>query len=174
MEIISLIFGILGLVATLFGTALAFVTYVSPMTRFNWYLKNPRNWKKARADYLQIFQYEGQPGFQIVSNHGEAEVEHFQDEWIYNYPDMTHNSSYFVELHANGVFICRELFVTLDGGRGFIPVPNVDYVEDKAIYSYNSLQVMLARVISTFPRGKAASIEEFAAEQKIPIQINGK
>src|SRR5579884_3759106 len=124
MVALGLIIGILGLLATLFGTYIAYETYISPMTRFKKFLKKANNWEVvSKDDSSDIYRYKRQPGYQLTIDWSKSLVHGFKEPWIRQYPDENNNTSYHVVLEANGVFLNKELFVTLDGGREFVPVP---------------------------------------------------
>lgn len=172
ITVLGLILGILGLLATCAGLYISYVSYINPMKRFTKYLSKPEGWERANKDaHLTVFRYKKQPGFQITSNWNEVVTEGFTESWIRDYPDREHNSSYYVTLEANGVFLLKELFVTLDGGRGFVPVPKIKLVgkNKKRHFYYNQLQIRLARIISSYPLED--SIEKFASTQKVEIEV---
>lgn len=98
-------------------------------------------------------------------------VENFHEEWMNDalYPDKTHNASYYVRLEANGMLLDKELFVSLDGHRWFVPVPRIEMSKTKSgerIFitrlGKSSSQISLVNVILTtkefmiLPRVKAS------------------
>ena len=77
-------------------------------------------------------------------------MENFHEEWINDslYPDKTNNASYYVRLEANSMLLDKELFVSLDGHRYFVPVPKVLRVEnDKREFYYDRQQIQLAKIV---------------------------
>jgi hypothetical protein len=166
----SLFLGILGLIATIVGSALSYVTYVNPFVRFKWYLKRSSKWEKInRDDHSTFYGYIHQPGYTVSADWDREVVRGYNEEWIRAYPDRENNTSYYVEMHANGIFLGRELFVSLDGGRIFVPAPRVKRVDDIMMYYYNELQILLAKIISWY--NWEVSIEEFAASQNIRLLL---
>jgi len=113
------IVGILGLIATLVGTHLAYISFVNPLKRFNKYLEKADNWERfiGIESHLYYYRYKKYPSFQLVIDWDRAIVENFREEWINDalYPDKTNNASYYVRLEANGMLLDKELFVSLDG-----------------------------------------------------------
>lgn len=172
MTIISLSIGILGLIATILGTCLAYISLVNPWVRFEWYLKNARSWEKITLDrHLTIYRHNKYPGFQIITDWDRPVVENFREGWMADFLDMEHNVSYSARIEANGTYIRDELFVSVDGGRGFVPVPRYRLDANSNKYYYDKIQVQLANIICEYPRGYGEDIKGFAASQKIPIQI---
>lgn len=172
VTIISLAIGVLGLVTTIIGTYLTYISFINPWIRFEKYLKKPNDWEKIIPEQnLTIYRHKKYPGFQVITNWDESIVNNFQEDWIGNFPDKEHNTSYRVRLEANSIFLRKELFVSLDGGRGFVPVPKRKLDGASFEYYYDKLQVQLANIIGEYPRGSVENIESFAATQKIPIKI---
>lgn len=171
VTIISLIIGVLGFVATLVGTYLTYISYINPVhKRFQKYLNKPGDWERVFKDqHLTVFRHKDHLGFQITINWNETIVSDYRETWIRRYPDQEHNNSYLVAMEANGIFIGKELFVSLDGGRGFVPVPRIRMEGEERKFYYDSLQVKLARIVAKYPLER--SLEEFAASQAIPIEM---
>lgn len=174
-EILSLILGILGLVATLVGTYLTWISFVNPMKRFKKYLKKPLNWEQFQGieNHLSIYRHKKYPNFQIVINWDEEVVENFHEEWINDslYPDKTNNASYYVRLEANSMLLEKELFVSLDGHRCFVPAPKISFGEtDEREFYYDEQQIQLAKIVGKHNFEK--DIYEFAKECKKDIEIN--
>jgi len=171
ITILGFIIGILGLVATLVGTYFTYISFVNPITRFKKYLKNPKDWEKFQGTemHLSIFRLKKYPNFQIVIDWDKPVVENYKEEWIRDYPDKEHNASYFVRLEANAMLLEKELFVSLDGGRIFIPSPRRTLKNDELVYWYDPIQIQLANIIGEYYLEK--DINEFAKQQKKPILI---
>jgi hypothetical protein len=172
MIILSLIIGVLGLIATLVGGYFTYISFVNPMSRLKKYLKNPNNWEKFQGEEfnLSIYRHKKYPNFQILVDWNKKVVEHYQEEWIRDYPDKENNASYFVRLEANAMLLAVELFVVLDGGRGFVPSPRRSYEQKELVYYYEPIQIQLAKIIGEYSWEK--DIYEFASKQKKPIKIN--
>ncbi|WP_437286640.1 hypothetical protein [Sorangium sp. So ce406] len=58
----------------------------------------------------------------ITIGWGLRSLDDFQEDWANGFPDP-HASSSFVDMFYNGTLIYRELYVTVDGGRVALPVP---------------------------------------------------
>lgn len=159
------IFGFFGLITGLVGMWFSYITYSSPMIRFKWYLKHKKNWK-------QIFpRAKGQSEYYQYYKHPEFCIEEFDDRkwdreepWISKTirPDKNLHS-YQVALKVNGNIIHTENFIYMDGGRYYVPIPNVEYAgtgnEDDNIYYYDKTQVLLAGVLGKYHNDKC--LEEF-------------
>ncbi|PIR96837.1 MAG: hypothetical protein COT91_04580 [Candidatus Doudnabacteria bacterium CG10_big_fil_rev_8_21_14_0_10_41_10] len=179
ITIISLLIGLLGLVATLVGTYLSYISFVNPLKRFNKYLKNPENWEKFQGieAHLSFYRHKKYPNFQIVIDWDKELVENFHEEWMNDalYPDKTNNASYYVRLEANGMLLDKELFVSLDGHRYFVPVPRVSISKtktDERDFYYDTRQIQLANIVGKYHFGDKG-IYDFAKSQSKPIEIRG-
>lgn len=177
ITILSLMIGILGLVATLVGTYFAYISFINPMVRFKKYLKNPENWEKFQGieDHLSFYRHKKYPNFQIVIDWDKELVENFHEEWINDglYPDKTNNASYCVRLEANAMLLDKELFVSLDGHRYFVPVPRVSVSNPETgerDFYYDTRQIQLANIVGVYHFGDK-NIYDFAKAQKKPILI---
>ncbi|OGC46756.1 MAG: hypothetical protein A3A94_01960 [Candidatus Portnoybacteria bacterium RIFCSPLOWO2_01_FULL_43_11] len=118
---------------------------------------------------MSIFRLKKYPNFQIVIDWDKPVVENYKEEWIRDYPDKEHNASYFVRLEANAMLLEKELFVSLDGGRIFIPSPRRTFKNDELVYWYDPIQIQLANIIGEYYLEK--DINEFTKQQKKPILI---
>lgn len=155
ITILSLIIGMFGLIATLVGIYFTYISFVSPVHRFKKYLKNPNDWEKFQGTeaHLSIYRHKKYPSFQIIIDWDKELVENFHEEWINDslYPDKTNNASYYVKLEANTVLLGKELFVSLDGHRYFVPVPRVRVQKDgNRNFYYDSQQIQLANIVGEY------------------------
>jgi hypothetical protein len=171
MTILSLIIGILGLIATICGTYFTYISFVNPIYRFKKYLKKSTDWEKFQGTdtHISIYRHKKYPTFQIIIDWDRPVVENYHEEWIRDYPDKEHNASYYVRLEANSMLLEKELFVSLDGDRGFIPSPRRFSKNNELHYWYSMIQIQLANIIGRYSWEK--DIYEFAAQQKKPISI---
>ncbi|MCL4353608.1 hypothetical protein M1615_04055 [Patescibacteria group bacterium] len=166
ITILSLIIGILGFVATLIGTYFTYISFVNPITRLKKYLRNPKDWEKFQGIemHLSIFRHKKYPNFQIIIDWDKPVIKNYQEEWIEYYPDRKHNASYFVRLEANGMLLDKELFVSLDGSRYFVPAPRISVLETKngeRDFYYDAHQIQLANIIGKY-YFEGESIYDFA------------
>ena len=177
ITILGFIIGILGLIATLTGTYFTYISFVNPITRFRKYLKNPNDWEKFQGieNHLSFYRHKKYPNFQIVIDWDSPVVENFHEEWINDaiYPDKTNNSSYCVRLEASGMLLDKELFVSLDGHRWFVPVPRVKISKtkkDERDFYYDMRQIQLANIIGMY-HFEDKNICGFAKMQSKSIEI---
>lgn len=175
ITILGLILGILGLIATLVGTYLSWISFVNPMNRFKKYLKNQKVWEKFQGieNHLSFYRHKKYPNFQIVIDWDKELVENFYEEWMNDalFPDKTNNASYYVRLEANGMLLEKELFVSLDGHRYFVPVPKILSVKnDKREFYYDKRQIQLANIVGLY-HFENKNIYDFAKECKKLILI---
>lgn len=113
------------------------------------------------------------PSYQIENTY-EVEVENFSEPWTKGFPDP-HASSYNVNLNISGATMHQELFVSLDGGRYFVPIPEVrvennslESYERSFIYDSGSLRFLLGKVIGRFYFSDS-NLVVFAARHGIEI-----
>jgi len=177
ITIISLLIGLFGLIATLVGTYLTYISFVNPIKRFNKYLKDPENWEKFLGieAHLYFYRHKKYPNFQLVIDWDKKIIENFHEEWVNDalYPDKTNNASYYVQLEANGTLLDKELFVSLDGHRYFVPVPRVKMSETKTEernFYYDVRQIQLANIVGKYYFGDKG-IYDFVKNQSKPIVI---
>ncbi len=177
VTILSLLIGVLGLVATLVGTYLTYISFVNPIKRFNKYLKNPEDWEKfiGIESHLYFYRHKKYPSFQIVIDWDRSIVENFREEWINDslYPDKTNSTSYYVRLEANGMLLDKEVFVSLDGHRWFVPVPKIEMSKVKSgerNFYYDARQIQLAKIVGKY-HFDDKDIYGFAKIQSKPIEI---
>lgn len=173
-EIINQILGIVGLIATILGSYLTYISFVNPLIRFRKFLNKPNNWEKfiGIEPSIYYYRYRKYPNFQIVIDWNNAVVEGFKEEWTdkAHFPDSDNNASYFVQLKANGMLLDKELFVSLDGHRYFVPVPRTMMFEEERIFYYDSRQIQLANIIGEYYRDN--DILEFASRVGISINMS--
>ncbi len=177
ITILSLVIGIVGLVATAIGTYLTYISFVNPTKRFNKYLKKPDNWEQfiGIESHLYYYRHRKYPSFQLVINWDRSVVENFHEEWIKDalYPNKTNNASYYVMLEANGVLLDKELFVSLDGHRWFVPVPRIQISKikkDEREFYYEKRQIQVANIVGKY-HFEDKNIYDFAKMQSKPIKI---
>ena len=155
ITILGIVIGILGLLASIAGTYLAWISFVDPMQRFEKYLKDPNGWEKfiGIEDHIYFYRYKKYPNFRIVIDWNKAIERDFSEEWMNNIPisDKKNNASYIVSMEVNSMLIDKELFVSLDGHRYFVPVPNRFIVNDGIMtFFYNQRQVQLANIVGKY------------------------
>lgn len=172
ITILGIVIGIFGLAASIVGTYLAWISFVNPMRRFKKYLKNQNGWEKfiGIEDHIYFYRYRKYPNFQITIDWDKEIVANFYEEWIDNLliSDKDNNASYIVGIEINSILMDKELFVSLDGHRYFVPVPNrIIAKEGKANFFYSQRQVQLANIVGRYHFEK--NIFEFAKNADINI-----
>lgn len=176
MILLNYILGITGSIASIFGLYFTYISFINPIRRFNCFLSKSDNWEKfiGVENNLSIYRHKRYPNFQIVVDWSESVAENFHEEWIHSYPDNEHNASYFVRLESNGMLLDKEPFVSLDGGRYFVPVPRIEMSkteENKREFYYDKRQVQLANVIGEFYL-QGDDIHAFMSKQNEMSKIN--
>lgn len=167
ITIISLLIGLLGFIATLVGTYLTYISFVNPIIRFRRFLKKPKNWEKFEGVDANIYfyRYKKHPNFQIVIDWDKEIGDNFQEKWMNHYPDDQNNASYYVKLETNGILLDKELFVSLDGHRYFVPVPRVKRKGDVRSFYYDAKQVNISNIVGKY-HSDENDIYDFAKKQQ--------
>jgi hypothetical protein len=165
--------GWLGLILTLATLPLAIITYISPKHRLNRYLNHPSKWKEIDLDLLgfkSIWQFTPHPEFTIKQLDDTEEWAYDAVEpWMtYHFPDSS-KRTYRLHVRANDVVVYSELFISLDGGRYFVPLPRVAYAKDKSgnNYYYEPIQIKISRIVGSYYR--MSSIDEFINSNNLKV-----
>ena len=106
-------------------------------------------WTKSFVGHTEIWMADADNTFQIEQ--GESTRE-FKERWTTIYPDP-HSTAYPVYLKINGTTIKELTFISMDGGRIFVPMAEVR-LDAKKIPEYfwnlNSLEVWVCRIIGIY------------------------
>lgn len=172
IAVLGIILGILGLL----GTILTVITFVNPKLRVNYYLQKYNKWEEVHLNLgggNSLWRFKPHPEFTIEQQDDSEEWDFgVTESWMkYPLPDPSKHT-YMVHVKAGSTVIYAEKFITLDGGRYFVPLPRVKYHEQKKDneYFYVPLQVRIARIIGTYYR--MDSIDEFIKHNEIEIRDN--
>jgi hypothetical protein len=166
---------VLGLVATIAGTTLAYFTFISPMHRFRLYLRKSKRWEEVvvdRSGMDSYWRYDRHPEFVLERGDSDEWDPIVMESWMPHSPDTSKGRTQ-IFARVNGQHLFNEEFVSLDGGRNFVPLPRRQSVEGGSEYWYTSLQVSLARIVGHYYR-PVTSIDDFMAQQKIPVRKGNK
>jgi hypothetical protein len=123
-------------------------------------------WTKTVIDQTEIWIAEANTMFQIVQ--GEQSRD-FKERWTEVYPDPK-STAYPVFLKIAGSVIKEITFISMDGGRIFVPMPDirpsgastVDY-----FWNLDSLEVKLCRIIGNYYIYK--NLEGVASHSKVTL-----
>jgi hypothetical protein len=167
---------ILGLVATIIGSTLAFMTYISPIIRVRSYLKRKDKWEKVSFDLhgnSEAWRYKPHPEFTIEYTEEIKDWDRtITETWMkYPLPDPSKHSKK-LQVKVNGQIILAEEFIALDGGRYFVPLPRVKYAEEKKdnIYYYDEIQYLIGSIVGSYYRME--SLDEFVKHQELTVKFN--
>ncbi len=106
-------------------------------------------WAKVVVGHSEVWMADADNTFQIEQ--GES-TRDFREQWTTVYPDPN-SSTYPVYLKINGTTIKELTFVSMDGGRIFVPITGVRKVNGDAVerfWNLNSLEVKVCRIIGTY------------------------
>ncbi len=105
-------------------------------------------WKKEHINHREVWIAEDNNTFQIQSG---DEGDEFHESWTEMYPDQN-TRRYPVYLKIDNSIVKELDFISLDGGRIFVPMPDRT-VEDgnvKYLWNLNSLEIKVCKVIGHY------------------------
>lgn len=113
------------------------------------YLLDAALWKREHIDHQNVWICQDDNLFQIVEG---LEIDDFTESWTTVYPDKMGSSKHSVYLKINNVIIKQLLFVSCDGGRINVVIPNRSYESEEMEYYWyeNSLEFKVMRLIGSF------------------------
>lgn len=106
-------------------------------------------WEKTDIDYKEVWVCAADNTFQIVKGDQSRE---FNEQWTTVYPDR-HSYAYPVYLRIGGSTVKELTFISMDGGRIFVPMAEVRPVEETSVEHFwrgESLAVKVCRVIGDY------------------------
>jgi len=116
-------------------------------------------WTAERIDDLNVWICDQRATFKIVAL---GNFRDFHEEWTDRVPDTEHTSMSTIELRINNSAVRTLSFVSLDGGRYFVPLPRKLSLDRQAIYCWekSSLDYKVCQIIGRYYRGN--SLEDTA------------
>lgn len=126
------------------------------------------SWRKELIDHKEVWICDKDNTFQIEiggGHHGE-----FREKWTQVYPDKANVSRYPVYLKINNTVVKEFTFISCDGGRIFVPLPELKSENnDNVIYVWHrdALPFKVASIIGRYYIHK--NIEGVAQMSKIRI-----
>lgn len=145
---------------------------IESATTFNNFEKMLRssNWVKEHINNNEVWICEKNNTFQI---HINEDLRSFKEKWTSVFSDQN-ASMFYINLTINGIIIKSLPFISADGGRYTLPLPEVDFFENQPgfYWSPNSVEVKIAEIIGNFYRYK--SIKEVAEFTKIKLHSVNK
>jgi hypothetical protein len=157
MNILSWILAIFGLIASIVGCLLAYITFINPMFRLKRYLSKTENWEKIYKNRIKYnWHYKKHPEFYIEQSDDEEDRDNFTavESWMGYFPDPS-KKLYLMKVIFNGLVLITEDFISLDGGRYFVPLPRRELVsrsDSEFKYYYDSIQYKLGKILGDFYR----------------------
>jgi len=106
-------------------------------------------WRKSFVGHAEIWMADADNTFQIEQ--GESTRE-FRERWTTVYPDPN-STAYPVYLKINGVTIKELTFISIDGGRIFVPMAEarLDATgKPEYFWNLNGLEVCVCRIIGSY------------------------
>lgn len=123
------------------------------------------SWRKELIDHKEIWICDKDNTYQI--ERGDCGGE-WQEKWAKVYPDAN-ASEYSVYLKINNTIIKKLTFISCDGGRIFVPLPELQSDGQQAVYIWksDSLPYRVCQIIGKYYIHK--TIEGVAQMSKIKI-----
>jgi hypothetical protein len=106
-------------------------------------------WKKSFVGHAKIWMADADNTFQIEQGENTRE---FRERWATVYPDPN-SIAYPVYLKINGTTIKELTFISMDGGRIFVPMADVRLDATGTIeyfWNINALEVCVCRIIGSY------------------------
>lgn len=123
-------------------------------------------WTKSVIANTEIWMADADNTFQIEQGKSTRD---FRERWTTVYPDPN-STAYPVYLKINGTTIKELTFISMDGGRIFVPMTEIRLVSNGAseyFWNLNSLEVLVCRIIGNYHIYK--TLEEVAATSKVVL-----
>lgn len=106
-------------------------------------------WHKEFFDHTEVWIADDDNTFQIELG---QKFRQFKEKWTDVYPDPNSSASP-VYLKINGNVIKEITFISMDGGRIFVPLPDLKLLDDESVeyfWNLNSLEVKVCRVVGSY------------------------
>ncbi len=139
------------------------------LERFEVLLDDPSLWNEEHIDDNQLWICASDSGFRIVPAWNEKHQE-YSEPWTKGFPDP-HCSRYRVHLMIAGQSVKEVFFISLDGGRYFVPMPEVRLLASGGVEYYwnkHSLEMKLFQIVGNL-YSHFVTIQGFASKQGIVI-----
>lgn len=105
-------------------------------------------WKKEYIDYNELWIAEDDNKIQIQCG---VKGEEFNEPWTDAYPDKN-AQKYSIYLKINNSIVKELSFVSLNGGKIFVPMPDQIFEENNVRYIWNrrSLELKVSKIIGSY------------------------
>lgn len=171
-NIISNLLGVFGIIISAIGFYFTYISFVNPIGRARSLIKDWKNWEKISFanDYsFYIYRHKKYSNYQIEINKDNPINSEYRESWI---PELADSDckSFSVKIKSSGVVLIEEVFISLDGGRYFIPCPRRESREGRLIYYYDSLQVQLASIIGEY-WDMDKNLNDFLKSNNVSVEV---
>ena len=124
-------------------------------------------WRKENIDHKEIWICEDDESFQIFIGDNYQE---FSESWTQVYPNQFGSGRYSVYLNIGGNTIKETSFISCDGGRIFVPMPQTEMKGHQATFFWNknSLEYKIGLIIGQYYIYN--SIEGIAKKSNVEIR----
>ena len=128
------------------------------------------SWFEGFIDNRHIWTCDNDVSYQIMDP--DEEAKDFHEEWTENFPDP-HAFKYPINLIVGGITIKQISFISIDGGRYFVPLPEIEIGDNRERSFYwnrSSLEYKVGQIISRFYQEDKENLDTFAKETGIKIK----
>lgn len=147
---IGLLLSIVSLVISVAGILLTYISFFSPTTTLRFAVRYKDQWIFHAENHgvIYIYGHKYLSGLTLVIDFDDVCVENFFEEWMDDlfYADRR-SSSYHVMCKFNGTTILKELFLSYDGNRNFIPVPKRTKRGERTYLFFDDFQRQLMAIV---------------------------
>lgn len=150
------------------------------LDNFEIFLKTKGNWEKRQVDKSEVYFYKNNNNYKIETSNEIEKEWTARESWMENFPDP-HISEWKVYLKYGESKIAEFSFLSCDGGRYFLPIPEKRCLEKgddyrclkfEYFWNKNSIEYKLGEVIGDFYRGKNLKETAKFCDIKIEESIN--
>lgn len=126
-------------------------------------------WKREDIDHDKVWVCESNSLFQFKRSDNREE---FREKWTSVFPDQN-GSRFHINLMINGIVVRSLPFVSGDGGRYTLPLPDLALVNEEQVFTWykDEIDVLISEIIGNYYRYR--SIAEVAKFTKVEL-VSGR
>lgn len=126
-------------------------------------------WRREDIDHDEVWVCESNNLFQFKRSDDRKE---FREKWTSVFPDQN-GSMFHINLMINGTVVRSLPFISGDGGRYTLPLPDLAIANDEQVFCWyrDEIDVLIAEIIGNYYR--CQSIEQVAKFTKVDL-VHGR
>lgn len=124
-------------------------------------------WNREEIDHEEVWVCEKNNLFQFKRSESDGR-ESFREKWTSVFPDQ-HGSMFHINLMISGTVVRSLPFVSGDGGRYTLPLPDLAIANDEQIFCWykDEVDVLIAEIMGNYYR--CDSIDQVAKFTKVEL-----